>query len=43
MTKTHIVLEIVVLLQGTPLDDFARQNFVIEGGRARNTSYRRGL
>ena len=35
MTKTHIVLEIVVLLQGTPLDAFARQNFVIEGGRAR--------
>jgi hypothetical protein len=34
MAKAQIVLEIVVLLQGTPLDDFARQNFVAEGNRA---------
>ena len=34
MTKAQIVLEIVVLLQGTPLDDFARQNFLAEGNRA---------
>lgn len=32
--KTRIVLEIVTLLQGTPLDDFARHNLTAEGNRA---------
>lgn len=33
MNKTHIVLEIVTLLQGTPLDDFARRNLIADGTR----------
>jgi hypothetical protein len=33
MDKAQIVLEIVLLLQGTPLDDFARQNFATQGDR----------
>lgn len=33
MDKALTVLEIVLLLQGTPLDDFARQNFALENGR----------
>jgi hypothetical protein len=32
--KAQIVLEIVLLLQGTPLAEFARHNFVVEGDRA---------
>jgi hypothetical protein len=32
--KTRIVLEIVTLLQGTPLDDFARHNLAADGSRA---------
>ena len=34
MTKASIVLEIVLLLQGTPLDEFARQNLAVDGNRA---------
>ena len=34
MSKAQIVLEIVLLLQGTPLDDFARQNLAADGNRA---------
>ena len=34
MSKSQIVLEIVLLLQGTPLDDFARRNFVADSNRA---------
>ena len=34
MDKAQIVLEIVLLLQGTPLAEFARQNFIVEGDRA---------
>jgi hypothetical protein len=34
VSKSQIVLEIVLLLQGTPLDDFAQQNFVADGNRA---------
>ncbi len=34
MDKTQIVLEIVMLLQGTPLDDFARRNLLADGNRA---------
>ena len=33
MTKAQIVLEIVTLLQGTPVDDFARQNLFADGNR----------
>ena len=33
MSKAQIVLEIVLLLQGTPLDDFARQNLAVDGNR----------
>ena len=33
MDKAHIVLEIVMLLQGTPLDDFARRNLIADGTR----------
>lgn len=43
MSNITTVLEIVALLQGTPIDDFARQNFYMDGSRvavkcARNTS-----
>jgi hypothetical protein len=31
MSKAQIVMEIITLLQGTPVDDFARQNFHAEG------------
>lgn len=34
MSKSQIVIEIVMLLQGTPLDDFARQNFATRGENA---------
>ena len=34
MSKAQIVLEIVTLLQGTPVDDFARQNLFADGNRA---------
>jgi hypothetical protein len=33
MSKAQIVLEIVTLLQGTPVDEFARQNFVTVGNK----------
>ena len=33
MTKAQIVLEIVTLLQGTPVDDFVRQNLFADGNR----------
>ena len=33
MTKTQIVLEIVTLLQGTPVDSFARQNLAVNGDK----------
>jgi hypothetical protein len=33
MSKAQIVLEIVTLLQGTPVDDFARRNLMAEGNR----------
>jgi hypothetical protein len=33
MSKAEIVLEIIVLLQGTPLDNFARENFFADGNR----------
>lgn len=33
VSKAQIVLEIVLLLQGTPLDDFARQNLAADGNR----------
>lgn len=33
MTKAQIVLQIVILLQGTPVDDFARQNLSAEGNK----------
>ena len=33
VSKAQIVLEIVLLLQGTPLDDFARQNLAVDGNR----------
>jgi hypothetical protein len=43
VSKARIVLEIVTLLQGTPVDDFARQNLFADGNRvvvkcARTTS-----
>ena len=43
MSKAQIILEIVTLLQGTPVDDFARQNLFADGDRvvvkcARTTS-----
>jgi hypothetical protein len=34
MSKAEIVLEIIVLLQGTPLDKFARENFFVDGNKA---------
>jgi hypothetical protein len=33
VNKTQIVLEIVTLLQGTPVDTFARQNLAVAGDR----------
>src|SRR5262245_30890311 len=33
MSKARIVMEIVTLLQGTPIDEFARQNLYAEGNR----------
>jgi hypothetical protein len=33
MSKAHLVMEIVTLLQGTPVDDFARQNLFAEGNK----------
>lgn len=33
MSKAQIVLEIVMLLQGTPLDDFARHNLAAVGDK----------
>ena len=33
MSKARIILEIVTALQGTPVDDFARQNLYSEGDR----------
>ena len=43
VSKAQIILEIVTLLQGTPVDDFARQNLFADGNRvvvkcARTTS-----
>ena len=34
VSKARIIFEIVTLLQGTPVDDFARQNLFAEGDRA---------
>ena len=34
VNKAQIVLEIVLLLQGTPVDDFARQNLAVDGDKA---------
>ena len=34
MTKAQIVVEIVLLLQGTPVDAFARQNLAASGDKA---------
>jgi hypothetical protein len=33
VTKAQIVLQIVILLQGTPVDEFARQNLSAEGSK----------
>lgn len=33
MGKAQVVMEIVLLLQGTPLDDFARHNLAADGDR----------
>jgi hypothetical protein len=33
MSKARLVMEIVTLLQGTPVDDFARQNLFANGNR----------
>lgn len=33
MATAQTILEIILLLQGTPLDDFARRNFMLEGDR----------
>jgi hypothetical protein len=33
MSKARLVLEIVTLLQGTPVDDFARQNLFADGNQ----------
>jgi hypothetical protein len=33
MSKAEIVAEIVLLLQGTPVADFARANFITDGDR----------
>jgi hypothetical protein len=34
VNKAHIVLEIVLLLQGTPVGDFARQNLAVDEDKA---------
>ena len=34
MSKARIILEIITLLQGTPVDDFARRNLGADGERA---------
>jgi hypothetical protein len=34
MSKAQIVFEIVILLQGTPLAQFAQENFVTDGNKA---------
>jgi hypothetical protein len=33
VSKAHIVLEIITLLQGTPVAEFARDNFAVENNR----------
>jgi len=33
VTKAQIVIEIVLLLQGTPVDDFARHNLAAAGNK----------
>ncbi|KAB2911146.1 MAG: hypothetical protein F9K29_23230 [Hyphomicrobiaceae bacterium] len=33
MSKAQIVMEIVTLLQGTPVDEFARRNLMTDGSR----------
>ncbi len=33
MSKAHIVLEIVLLLQGTPVYDFAQRNLAVQGDK----------
>jgi hypothetical protein len=33
VSKAQIVLQIVALLQGTPVDDFARRNLFVEGDK----------
>jgi hypothetical protein len=33
VSKAQIVLEIVILLQGTPVGDFARDNFTVAGSQ----------
>ena len=33
MSKARLVMEIVTLLQGTPVDEFARQNLFADGNR----------
>lgn len=33
MSKARIILEIVTLLQGTPVDEFARRNLTVDGDR----------
>jgi hypothetical protein len=33
MSKARLVMEIVTLLQGTPVDEFARQNLSVDGDR----------
>ena len=33
MSKAQIVLQIVMLLQGTPVEDFARDNLFAEGDK----------
>lgn len=34
MSKIQVVLEIIALLQGTPLDEFARENLLAQGDKA---------
>ena len=34
VSKAQIIMEIVTLLQGTPVDDFARQNLFADGDKA---------
>jgi hypothetical protein len=34
VSKAQTVLEIVLLLQGTPIDDFARRNVTVHGDKA---------